>query len=336
MVLHYVPLGLSFMSPFANIFGWLLSQLNAWLGNYGLSVIVFTVLLHILSFPLGLKQQKNMLRQTALRDDINEIKRRYPDDMQKQNELQMELMREHGISQTAGCLPMLIQMLVFFSMWPPVQAPLQYVGRVPLENVEKIFNFLNQNGWVSDKLNVKAIARNDIPIIDALNRHGSALVTAVENGWMELKQLVSLDFLGLDLGMRPTINPKLLFGPEWRTYLPLLILPLLTLITMIITMQLNKMNNPMHVSKEEREREKKNPAKAGQNPDPTSGMMKNMNIIMPIIMMFTVFSLPTAMGLFWVTRNVVTIFTTLITHYLYHRPFHQKQQAAAEPNRRKK
>lgn len=103
------------------------------------SVIVFTVLLHILSFPLGLKQ-RNMLRQTALRDDINEIKRRYPDDMQKQNELQMELMREHGISQTAGCLPMLIQMLVFFSMWPPVRAlPLQYVGRVPLENVDLQF-----------------------------------------------------------------------------------------------------------------------------------------------------------------------------------------------------
>lgn len=64
---------------------------------------------------------------------------------------------------------------------------------------------------------------------------------------------------------------------------------------MIITMQLNKMNNPMRQQKKARTR-KENPAKAGQNPDPTSGMMKFMNIIMPIIMMFTVFSLPTAMS----------------------------------------
>ncbi|MDO5734725.1 MAG: membrane protein insertase YidC [Eubacteriales bacterium] len=324
--MYVMPQIMGLMDPFSDLFGWIMSKMMIWLGSYGLTVIVFTVLLMILSFPLGLKQKLNMLKQSALQDDINEIQRLYPKDMQTQNMLRMELLKKHGISQTAGCLPMLLQMLVFFSMWRPIQQPLHYIGRVSAENIENIRSFLVSNSWLAENINAKYIARNDIPIIDALSKNGQALYGAVENGWLELKQLVSLDFLGLDLGMRPTINPKLLFGADsWRTYLPLLILPILTLVTMIISMQLVKLEQPNRKSKEEREREKRNPAKAGQNPDPTAGMMKGMNYFFPVIMMFTVFSLPTAMGLFWVVRNLMMIAQSLFTYFAYHRPFQQKR-----------
>ncbi len=323
--MFFEPLLMGLMDPFAGLFGLIMNKMVAWLGSYGLAVIVFTVLLMILSFPLGIKQKKNMLKQSALQDDINEIQRLYPKDMQMQNQLRMELMKQHGISQTGGCLPMLLQMLVFFSMWRPIQQPLHFIGQVSMENLEKMRAFLVSNQWLPEAFSEKALMRSDIPIIDALSKNGKALYGVVENGWMELRQLIDLNFLGLDLGMRPSLNPRLLFGAEtWRTYLPLLILPALTLITMIIQMQLAKLEQPGYRSKEEREREKRNPAKAGQNPDPTAGMMKTMNYVFPVIMLFTVFSFPTAMGLFWVVRNLMMILQSLLTYNLYHRPFKQR------------
>ncbi|MDO5738323.1 MAG: YidC/Oxa1 family membrane protein insertase [Eubacteriales bacterium] len=333
--MYYLPLLMGLMDPFSGLFGQILSKMVDWLGSYGLAVIVFTILLMILSFPLGLKQKKNMLKQSALQDDINEIARLYPKDMQKQNELRMELMRRHGISQMSGCLPMILQMLVFFSMWRPIQQPLHYIGQVSTANIEHIRQFLVQNSWLPASINEKYVLRNDIPIIDILTKNAKSLYGVVENGWMELRQMIDLNFLGIDLGMRPTINPKLLFGAEtWRTYLPLLILPALTLITLLINMRMMKLEQPNYQSKEEREREKRNPAKAGQNPDPTAGMMKSMNYVFPVLMMFTVFSLPTAMGLFWVTRNLVMIAQSALTYFLYHRPF-RAQQAAINAKRSK-
>ena len=61
-----------------HIFGWILSFLYDWIGNYGVVIVLFTIIIRAVLIPLGLKSSRMMVRQQALQPDINEIKRLYP------------------------------------------------------------------------------------------------------------------------------------------------------------------------------------------------------------------------------------------------------------------
>lgn len=307
------------LEPLYNLFGYIMHLLYQWLGNYGLVLIVFTLAYKILMLPLSLKQSKMMLKQGFLQDDINEIKRLYAKDPRKQQEAQMALMKSAGVGQGAGCLISLIPLIILFGIWPPMRQPLLYIARVVPDHLVKIANYLVQNSWLTDA-QLKQLGSNDLPVVAALNEHGQALAHSVNEGWLNLSQLINMNFLGMDLGLTPSFRPSVIFGPQMSTYLPLLLLPVLTIATMMWSMSLMKLTQINYQTKEEKAREKRNPAKAGQNPDPTAGMMKTMNWTMPILMLFTVFAFPAAMGIFWIVSNLFQIFQSYLTYYLYTKP----------------
>ncbi len=98
----------------------LLNLLNWFYGiipNYGVAIILLTVLVRVALFPLTLKSMKSMKRMSLLAPEMEEIKKKYPDNPQEQQRKIMELYRERGISPLSGCLPMLLQMPVFFALY---------------------------------------------------------------------------------------------------------------------------------------------------------------------------------------------------------------------------
>lgn len=325
--MQFLPLGAGIFDPLYNLFGWCMHQIYLWLGSYGWTVIVFALGLKTLMLPLSLKGRKGMLRQTSLQAEIAEIRRLYPKDPQKQQQMQTELLRVNGISPGAGCLSSLINLFILLAIFQPIQHPLHYIAAVPNETMQAIGQKLVEMGLLSEQM---LRARTDIPILSLLTTSGKALSAVVKDGLLKLEQLLNLDFFGINLGLTPTLNPKLLFGSQAGTYLPLLIFPILTLITMLISMKLMKLTNPTPpLSKEEKEREKRNPAKAGQSSSaeaPGQNMMKSMNIFMPILMIFTSFRFPTAMAIYWVVGNIFNIIETLIFYYFYVVPFQRRER----------
>ncbi len=319
------PVIMGLMDPLYNLFGWILSYMYAWLENYGLVIIVFTVLINILLLPFGIKSQKGMLKQQGLQDEINEIKRLYPEDPQMQQQLQQELFKENGISLAGGCLPSFLRLILIIPVFRIFQQPLRYIGGVSAENIAKIGELLKDNHLLTDA-GIKMMARSDIPIISALQDNASALGTAVEKGYLKLSQLIDLDFLGLNLGMTPSWKPGDLFGENAAIYLPLLILPILTIVSIIIQMKLtSKITQTKEIDKEEEERAKRNPAKsAQQTKQSNAGMMKSMNIFMIILMAWTVFTLPSAMGIYWVINTLMGIAQSLFIYKYYTKPFREQ------------
>ena len=163
----------------------------------------------------------------------------------------------------------------------------------------------------------------DMPVLQALSQNASLLAQSVEQGFVKLSQIFNMNFLGLDLSMTPTWKPKILFGAEtWKTYVPLLILPVLTLATTMLSMRVARRTSFMSTqTKEEKEREKNNPAKAGQTPnDQGAGMMRTMEWLMPIIMLTTIFAYPAALGLYWVIGNLMAILQSALTYFFYTKP----------------
>jgi YidC/Oxa1 family membrane protein insertase len=94
-----------------------LRYINKIVGNYGFSIMILTIILRMGMFPLTRKSQAAMKQMTKLQPEIKRIREEYPDDKMKQNEETQNLWRKHKINPAMGCLPILLQMPVFFAFY---------------------------------------------------------------------------------------------------------------------------------------------------------------------------------------------------------------------------
>lgn len=333
---------LSIMDPLYQGFGSILAYLYNWLQNYGLVIFLFILTIRLIMLPINMKTQRNMAKQMFLRDDINEIKRYYADDPQMAQQAQMELMKANGLSMTGGgCLPQIFQFIILIAFWRPIRSPLFYIAGVSSENLTNIANHLIGKGLLPENA-LSLLANQDVNILSALRENTTALAEVVEKGWINLNQVLDLRFLGMDLGKTPTFNPNLLFGAETRaTYLPLLILVIVMTVTMVLSMRISRINQPQSLkTKEEQERDKKNPAKSAQlDEQQTACMNKSMTIFMPLMMLWMAFSIPAAMALAWLASNLVAIIQSVLAYTYYTRParkiLEERKEEKQIPRRRR-
>lgn len=92
----------------------LLNTFHGWLGNYALAIILLTILVKAVLFPLQNKANKSMKRMSALTPEMAKLREKYKDDPTRLNRETMALYKQHGVNPLGGCLPMLIQMPIFF------------------------------------------------------------------------------------------------------------------------------------------------------------------------------------------------------------------------------
>jgi YidC/Oxa1 family membrane protein insertase len=88
-----------------------------WLGNFGLAILIVTVLIKVVFFPLANKSYASMAKMKAVQPEMMAIRERYADDKMKQQQAMMELYKKQQINPLAGCLPILIQVPVFFALY---------------------------------------------------------------------------------------------------------------------------------------------------------------------------------------------------------------------------
>jgi YidC/Oxa1 family membrane protein insertase len=96
---------------------WLLNFLYTIIPNYGVAIIILTVLTKILLWPLGTKSYKSMNQMKKLQPLLQEIREKHKNDRKKMNEEVMRLHRTYGINPLGGCLPMIVQIPVFFALY---------------------------------------------------------------------------------------------------------------------------------------------------------------------------------------------------------------------------
>ncbi|NWO19206.1 YidC/Oxa1 family membrane protein insertase [Leptotrichia sp. oral taxon 223] len=94
-----------------------LNAIYSVVGNYGIAIIIVTILMRIIVFPLTLKQEKSMKKMRELQPELEKIKEKYKDDPQEYQRKTAELYRESGVNPLGGCLPILIQMPIFVALY---------------------------------------------------------------------------------------------------------------------------------------------------------------------------------------------------------------------------
>jgi YidC/Oxa1 family membrane protein insertase len=329
MNLEPIILTMSWLDPLYTAFGYVMRLLYDVFQNYGVVIIIFTILLRAVMIPLGVKQYKSTIAQQGMSKELEEIKRRYGSNKEELQKAQQALYAQKGFSPLAGCLPSIIQLIIIWPVYRIISAPLVHIMGVSTANIG---TFVEANGTkvvtgltkiVYDLgLMTDAAAKStgimNIPIVNALNDNVEVLSKALNQGLIKVSQLIDLDFLGMNLGLNPTYKPDLLFGSEMSTYLPLLLIPILSVVTTWLSLKVSQWTAPNRKQlKEEAERAKKNPAKNAQKaPDPTAGMTKGMTWFMPLFTLWITFTMPAAMGLYWVIGNIMSMVQQYILYFL--------------------
>ena len=132
-----------------SLFAGPLGHLMRWIYNLGtgyfLALILFTVLTRLILFPLSIKTQKNQADRARLAPRLERIQKKYGQDRQKMMQKQQELYEKEGIKMSGGCLPMLVQMLVLFSVIAVIYKPLTYIQRIDSADLTACYKVVDEN-----------------------------------------------------------------------------------------------------------------------------------------------------------------------------------------------
>ena len=115
------------MGAIANLFGYLLNFLYNLFNNYGIAIIVFTILLRIILIPITVSQQKSMKKNAKVQEKMKEIQKKYKNNPEKLNQETIELYKREKVSPFSGCLSSIIQIILIISVFWLVSKPLTYM-----------------------------------------------------------------------------------------------------------------------------------------------------------------------------------------------------------------
>jgi YidC/Oxa1 family membrane protein insertase len=117
-----------FFSPIARPIFWLLKKLYAVIGNYGVAIILLTVMIRVPFIPLVNKGQKSMKKLQELQPRIAEMKQKYKNDPDRMNKEMMGIYSKHKVNPIGGCLPLILQIPVFFALYKVLMITIELRG----------------------------------------------------------------------------------------------------------------------------------------------------------------------------------------------------------------
>ena len=253
----------------ANIFGYLLNFVYNIVNNYGLSIIIFTVLIKIILLPISIKQQKTMKKSAKMQIELKQIQEKYKNDQERANKEMMSLYKKNNMSPFSGCLSSIIQIILLLSVFYLVRSPLTYMKKVDLELIDKY----------KDELSVKS----NYPEVQVIK----------EKGQDDERVYINMNFLGLDLSSVPSSNYK-----DYKVF----VIPVLYVISSIVSM---KLTLNMQGGKKKKHDKEENESK--EETEAMPDMTKTMSYMMPIMAVSISLVAPLGLALYWLVNNILMI-----------------------------
>lgn len=259
------------ISFFANIFGYVLNMLYQVVSNYGLAIILFSVILKLIILPISIKQQKTMKKSAKIQEEMKVIQDKYKNNPEKLNQETLELYKREKMSPFSGCLSAIAQILILFAVFYLVRSPLTYMKKVDPTLIEQYTNEIKQE---------ESNKNNPYPEIAIIKEKGNE----------DERVKINMDFLGLDLSSVP--NQAL---SDWKVY----IIPGLYVLTSFISM---RMTTAMQTKKKE-----ENENGETNEMDAVAQANKSMSYIMPIMSVSIAIIAPLGLALYWLVNNLLMI-----------------------------
>ena len=297
---------------FANIFGYLLNFIYNFVNNYGLAMIIFTLVIKIIMLPLSIKQQRMLKKSSKLQEKMKVLQFKYKNDPDKLNKEMMNLYKEEKMNPFSGCLSSIVQLILLISIFYMVRCPLTYMKKIDTESINTYISQMQEDGKT---------VNTAYPEIDIIRE-----VSYLKEKNPEDKNIdnlsVNMEFLGLDLSKVPQQNLT-----DWTVY----IIPVLYIISSFISIKLNtSMQKKANSNKEEviditennKQSKKENVEDkslikveeegSAEEFDAMAQTNKMMSWMIPIMSVSISLVAPLGLALYWLVNNITMIIERLV------------------------
>lgn len=332
------------MGFFANLFGYVLKFLYDLVGNYGIAIILFSILVKLAMLPLTFKQQKTLKKNEKIQKEMKQIQFKYKNDQEMLNKEIMELYKREGMMPLSGCFTSIIQILLLLSVFLLVRSPLTYMVKMDTEVINKISSIVIEKDpsknnaykeisiiqYVRNLQNEVSVSENEISeenkeenkteeINNKVNEN-NVEENVVENKVEEDKSKENtedsidinkyIDDINLNMdffGIDLSQVPTNNIN-DWKT----LIIPVLYVITSFISIRLTS----QATAKKKNEKNKLITDGTEENKEeqynPTEDVNKTMTWMMPIMSVSIAIIAPLGLALYWLMNNILMIIEKLV------------------------
>ena len=269
-----------------NVFGYLLWFFYEFTKNYGVSIILFTIVLKIIMFPFSIKQQKSMAKNTRLQGKQKEIQKKYGDNKQKMSEEMQKLYQQEGVNPMGGCLTSIIPLIIMMGIYYSVVNPLQNTLHIAGSKVTEAMQLLQQVPGVG---NLFSVFYGEIDLVKQFDFFKDFLPMFSADEAANIASFgQGFNFLGLNL----------LDTPQSSSFSSMLwLIPVLCLVSSLVTQWLMP--------------------KITGNQMAMQGCMKWMMFILPLFSAWIAYTVPAAVGFYWIINTVLQFLQTWVLNIFY-------------------
>lgn len=287
------------MGFISELFGYVLNALYNLINNYGISIIIFSVLLRIILIPITIKQQKTMKKSNKMQEEMRQIQFKYKNNPEKLNQETIDLYKREKFSPFSGCLSAILQLVIILAVFWMVSQPLTYMRKV---QDSELYNEYKTK--VEENSNIKS-SYKEIAIINAVETDYKEIEEQLKDENVENKEeliarkdsleklRINMEFLGIDLSKVPTQNLN-----DWRVY----VIPILYVITTFISMRMTTKMQQTNKNNEDKAEELQS----------IEQMNKSMSYMMPIMSISIALIAPLGLALYWLVSNILMILERII------------------------
>lgn len=295
------------MGFLSEIFGYILNFFYELTSNYGIAIIIFSVLLRLILIPITIKQQTTMKKSAKMQEKMKEIQTKYKNNPEKLNQETIELYKTEKMSPFSGCFSAILQLLIILSVFWMVSQPLTYMKKVDKQVIADY-----KTKIVEENEGQKA-TYPEIQIISKIESEYQEISKELENENVENreeletkkenleKMRINMEFLGLDLSKVPTQN----LG-DWRVY----VIPVLYVITSFVSIKITTMAQKKASKKKDVIVQNENGS--DEMLDSMQQMNNSMLYMTPIMSISIAVIAPLGLALYWLVSNILMIAERLI------------------------
>ena len=270
-------------------FGYLLDWLYTFTNNYGLALILFSLIVKLVLLPMSVKSKKSMLKMSRLSPQVKALEAKYGDDKQKYQLAVQQMYKEEGVSMGGGCLWSFIPLIILLPLYYVIREPITYMMHNTQSVSAAIVAFMQASGENLGKNAYYAQLAAAGHVGDYMEALKSLAVTANAN-----LQAMNFQFLGIDLAGIPSFR---FWECEGWSEIGLFLIPVVSAGLQAASMWLSqKMNNQVATNADGEQ--DADAAKAANQTNTT------MMLMMPIMSLWIGFSMPAAISIYWIAQAV--------------------------------
>jgi len=293
--------------------GYVMRFLNNIAGNqYIIALFLFAIVIELLLVPMGIKQQKNSIKQAKLRPKEMAIRKKYAgrDDQVTRQKVQEEiqaLYQKEGYSPLSGCGPMLIQLPVLMALYYIVLNPMKYICQFSTDAINNVItvvkNFTGKTYDVTRTIDLMGDVKN---IISERGLDPFSSIEGFTDKISSAADLPNLSFFGLDLAGTPSFT-----NFNW-----LMLVPVLTFVAYFFSTKMTRKLTYQPTTAQDAQMGCSN---------------KMMDLMMPLMSVWICFMVPAAIGVYWIFKSLIGVLKQFILHKAMPLPkFTEEDYKAAE------